>query len=305
MAAEPTLMRRLAWRLEAAAFDLAGALLRLLPLDAASALGASLFAALGPLTPSHGIARRNIRLAFPELTPEDEKALLDAQWRSLGRGFFEFQLMERLAADPSRIELEHGERLQEIARTGAPTVLIAGHFSNWEVMAVAIMQAGVNCRVTYRAANNPYIDARIREVRARYGIRLFAPKGSDGAREALEGLRRGESIALMNDQKFNGGVASPLFGHPAHTATGPTKLAMKIGRPLQPLSITRTRGARFKVRLHEPIAVPDTGDRAADVAACVAAINRFVETVVREHPAEWFWVHRRWPREEYAPPGKA
>jgi KDO2-lipid IV(A) lauroyltransferase len=300
MAETPNLMRRLGWRLEAFGFDLAGLLLRPLPLDWASSLGAGVFAALGPLTPSHRIAERNIRLAFPELTPRQKAALLDAQWRSLGRGFFEFQLMERLAADPGRIEVENGEQLDAVIRSGRPWVIISGHFSNWEAMGVAIMRAGLNCRVTYRAANNPYIDARIRKVRARYGIRLFAPKGSEGAREALEGMERGESIVLMNDQKFNGGVASPLFGHPAHTATGPTKLAMKAGSALQPVSITRTRGARFRVRMHEPIALRHTGDRTADVAAGVSAVNAFVEGVVREHPAEWFWVHRRWPREAYA-----
>jgi KDO2-lipid IV(A) lauroyltransferase len=299
MAAGPTLMRRIGWRLEALGFDLSGALLRLLPIDSASALGAAVFAMLGPLTPSHGIARRNIRLVFPNLSPGEEKALLDAQWRSLGRGFFEFQLMDRLAADPSRIEVVGAERLDAIARSGRPAVFLSGHFSNWEAMAVALSRSRVKVRVTYRAANNPWIDRRIREVRARYGVRLFAPKGSDGGRDILEGIKEGESIALMNDQKFNGGLALPLFGHLAHTAPGPTKLALKAGVPLQPMSITRLKGARFRITLHEPIPLRKTGDRAADVAAGVEAVNRFIEARILEHPEEWFWVHRRWPREAY------
>ena len=52
--------------------------------------------------------------------------------------------------------------------------------------------------------------------------------------------------------------------------------------------------------MHEPIAVTDTGDRTADIAAGVAAINAFIEARVRERPEEWFWVHRRWPAEDYA-----
>lgn len=292
-------MRRLGWRLEAIGFDLAGWLLRRLPLDGASDLGAGLFARLGPLTPSHRIARRNVRLAFPELTPEAEAALLDAQWRSLGRSFFEFQLMDRLAAEPDRIELEGGEHLARIVRSGEPVVIVGGHFSNWEAMGLALVRAGVNCRFTYRAANNPYIDARIISVRSGYGLKMFAPKGSDGAREALEGLRRGESIVLMNDQKFNEGIPAPLFGHLAYTATGPSRMALKFGAPLQPMSITRSRGARFKVTAHPPIRLTKTGVRAADLQAGVEAVNAFIEGVVREHPEEWFWVHRRWPREAY------
>src|SRR5205085_10822203 len=109
-------------------------------------------------------------------------------------------------------------------------------------------------QVTYRAMNNPYVDERVRKGRARYGVRLFAPKGVEGARELMRAIGRGESIALLNDQKFNGGVAAPFFGRTAHTAPGPSTFALRFGIPLQPLSVQRTGpGARFKVIVHEPM----------------------------------------------------
>jgi KDO2-lipid IV(A) lauroyltransferase len=54
------------------------------------------------------------------------------------------------------------------------------------------------------------------------------------------------------------------------------------------------------VVVHEPIALEKTGDRQKDLEAGVAKINAFVEARIRERPAEWFWVHKRWPREAYA-----
>jgi len=292
--------RDLTWRIEALAFDAASAALRLLPVDWASGLGAALFRAIGPLTGSHRIAERNLRLAFPELDDAGRGALLRAQWESLGRTFFEFPLTDRITPASGRVEVVGGERLAAIAVERRATVFVSGHFSNWEVMAMAILGAGVDCQITYRAANNPYVDRRIRERRARYGVKLFAPKGGDGARELLTSLGRGESVALMNDQKFNEGLEAPFFGRPAHTASGPTRLALKFGAALQPLSVQRTRGARFRVIVHEPILLERTGDRAADLAAGVAKVNAFVEARVRERPAEWFWVHRRWPAAAYA-----
>jgi KDO2-lipid IV(A) lauroyltransferase len=167
-------------------------------------------------------------------------------------------------------------------------------------MPAAIVDCGVTCQMTYRAANNPYVDKRIRDSRARYGVKLFAPKGGDGARELLEGLKKGESVALMNDQKFNrGGVAAPFFGRLVMAAPGPSRLALRFGTVLQPMSVQRLKGARFRAVVHEPIEVPDTGDKTADIAAGVAAVTRFVEDQVRERPEEWFWVHRRWPKEAY------
>jgi len=115
----------------------------------------------------------------------------------------------------------------------------------------------------------------------------------------MRALGRGQSVALMADQKFNGGVASPLFGVLAHTAPGPCTFALRFGVPLQPLSVQRRGKARFKMIVHEPIHLVNTGDREADIVAGVAQVNAFIEDRVRARPLEWFWVHKRWPSEVY------
>ncbi|MDP1632465.1 MAG: lysophospholipid acyltransferase family protein [Caulobacter sp.] len=291
----------LTWRLEAGAFDLFTGLFRLLPVDAASWLGGALFRLFGPLTRTHALAEQNLRLAFPDRDEAWRRRILGDQWESNGRTVAEFPMMDRLLPSTGRVEVVGAERLAEIAAGGKPVVFVSGHFSNWEVMPAAIVNSGINCEITYRAANNPYVDRRIRDSRFRYGVRLFAPKGGDGAREMLTALGKGVSVALMNDQKFNlGGVAAPFFGRPVMAAPGPTRLALRFGTVLQPMSVQRTRGARFRVIVHPPIVLERTGDRTADIAEGVRRITAFVEDRVRERPEEWFWVHRRWPPEAYA-----
>jgi KDO2-lipid IV(A) lauroyltransferase len=297
--AEAGFRQQLLWRLEAGAWDVVEWISRRFPVDAVSDFGSWLVRRLGPLTSSHRVAETNLRIAFPKASDAEIAALLDAQWGELGRSFAEFAILDRILAEPGRVEIEGFERLQVIGRERRPTVLISGHFSNFEVMAWAIVQAGIACQVTYRAANNPYIDERIRRGRRRYGVSLFAPKGLEGARELMRALNRGESIALLNDQKFNGGVAAPLFGEMAHTAPGPSSFALRFGVPLQPLSVERREKARFRVIAHEPMLLHDTGDREADIEAGVRRVNAFVEERVRARPSEWWWVHKRWPKERY------
>jgi KDO2-lipid IV(A) lauroyltransferase len=297
--ARVSLGQDLAWRLEAIGFDIFTFLFRLLPTDAASWAGGALLKLLGPLSGSDKTASRNLRIAFPEKDEAWRRRILKAQWENVGRAFAEFSLMDRIRPSTGRVELVNGERLHEIARTMTPVVFVSGHFSNWEVMPAAIVDSGVVCQMTYRAANNPYVDERIKKSRFRYGVRLFAPKGGDGARELLEAMGRGESVALMNDQKFNGGVAAPFFGKPAHTAPGPTRLALRFGTVLQPMSVQRIKGAHFRAIVHDPIVLERTGDRTADIEAGVRQVNAFVEARVRERPEEWFWVHKRWANEAY------
>lgn len=296
---KPSLGQDIAWRLEAFAYDVAEALARAFPIDAVSDFGAWLFTRLGPLTGAHRVAGTNLRIAFPEKSDAEIAALLAEQWAHVGRWFTEFPILDRIIADPSRVEVVGAERLAAIRDGAGPVVFISGHFSSFEIMPAVIIHSGVTCQITYRATNNPYVDERIRRSRFRYGVRLFAPKGTDGARELLRALSRGESVALMNDQKFNGGVAAPLFGVTAHTAPGPSSFALRFGIPLQPMSVQRRDKARFRVVVHEPIRLTDTGDRTADIEAGVRTINAWMEDRIRERPAEWFWVHKRWPTEIY------
>jgi KDO2-lipid IV(A) lauroyltransferase len=178
-------------------------------------------------------------------------------------------------------------------------VLISGHFSNIEIMAAVILAAGIDCDITYRAANNPYVDHRIKEGRFRYGVKLLAPKGAEGARDLLESLSAGRSIAMLNDQRYDGGAPGLFFGQEVMTLPAGVRLALKFGCVLQPMAIQRTHGARFKVVIHEPIPLAGYGDKSEAITAGAQAINAFVEARVRERPGEWWWMHRRWPAGAY------
>ncbi|WP_183204814.1 lysophospholipid acyltransferase family protein [Brevundimonas lenta] len=292
--------RELGWRLESAAFAGFIGLMRLLGLERASALGGWLLKTLGPKVSTQKTVMRNLRIAFPEMSQAEREALATAQWEQTGRTFAETAVMDQLTPASGRIDIVGLERLHAIRDSGRPVVLVSGHMANIEVMAAVIMAAGVPCQVTYRAANNPYVDKQIRDARARYGVKLFAPKGGDGARELLAGMARGESVALMNDQKFNEGPEVIFFGQPVNAAPGPSRLALRFGTVVQPMSVVRLPGVRFRVTAHEPIELQNTGDRQGDIARGVQAITTFIEERVREHPVDWFWVHKRWPDKVYA-----
>ena len=297
--ARTSLGQDLLWRLEALAYDGVTALARLFPIDVVSDFGAWALRRLGPLTSAHRTAERNLRIAFPDMPQAERDRLAVDQWDQTGRTFAELAVMDRLTPEGGRVEVVGMERLHAIRDSGRPAVLISGHLANFEVMAAVIMASGVPCQVTYRAANNPYVDALIRQSRERYGIRLFAPKG-DGTRELMAGMKRGDSIALLVDQKYNQGPEVEFFGQPVNASPGAARLALKFGTIMQPLSVTRLPGVRFRVTAHEPIVVGESEDKAADVLAGVQAANSFVEDRVREHPVDWFWVHKRWPDKVYA-----
>lgn len=299
----PPLGRRIGWRLQAVAFAAYSTLMRALPVETASNFGAWLVGRLGPLTGAEKTVQRNLRLAFPDLSQAERDALARAQWESTGRTFAEFPIMDRITPATGRVEVVGMERLHAVRDSGRPAVLVSGHFSNWEAMAAVIVASGLKTQITYRAGNNPHVDRMIIDGRARYGVELFAAKGGDGARELIEGMKQGQSVALLNDQKFREGPEVQFFGWSVNAASGPSRLAQRFDAPIIPITVQRIGPARLRVVIHPEMRVPDAkaaGGKTEAVVASTQAITRFIEDQVRARPEEWFWTHKRWPDAAYA-----
>ena len=293
-------------RVEAWLYDAIIGRFERMPFDKASDAGADWVRALGPLTPPHKIALNNLRMAYPNETETWRESVAREMWGELGRWAAEFPHLPEISFAPGngRVEMIGGEHLDAVRESGKGAVFISGHFASFEIMPIAIVQRGVRCRMTYRPLNNPIIDAKWGDVRRRYGADLQAAKSIAGGLGLLRSLREGVSVAIMNDQKYNEGVAAPFFGRDAMTADGPARLAVRFGVPIIPMCIRRVNNkAQFRVEAFAPIVIDkNLGERQA-VIDTVTKINQWVEARVREAPAQWWWMHNRWPKDAWKQAG--
>jgi KDO2-lipid IV(A) lauroyltransferase len=275
-------------------------------LDKASDSGADWARGLGPLTPAHEVALKNLRMAYPNETEAWRRAVADAMWGELGRYVAEFPHLPEISFAPSngRIELAGREYFDAARESGKGAVFISGHFASFEIMMIAIVQNGVRCLMTYRPLNNPILDRRLLEIRQGYGAAFPAAKSIEGGMGLLRGLARGDSVAIMNDQKYNEGVAAPFFGYDAMTADGPARLALRFNVPLIPLYIRRLNNrVQFYVEAFPPIPIDRTAPDDDAVRQAVIDVNKWLEARVREAPEQWWWVHNRWPKEAWRKAG--
>jgi Kdo2-lipid IVA lauroyltransferase/acyltransferase len=296
LAAEPA-AAPVSWthRFEAWAASVFVALLRCLPLDAASALGGFLARLIGPRLRVSDLARRNLRAAFPDLSEPRIDALVRGMWDNLGRVAAEYPHLRHIRVfDPgSRVETRGTEHLDRALAAGRRVILFGGHLANWEIAALAAAQYGLDIAQIYRAPNNPLIDRIV--ARLRGGGSELIPKGTIASRRAVAALRRGGHVSLLADQKLNEGLAVPFFGRPAMTAPALALLALRFDCTVLPARVERLRGAHFRLTLYPPLDTPRTGDRDADLMAIMTAVNATLEAWIRERPEQWFWVHSRWP----------
>ncbi|MEQ1707366.1 MAG: lysophospholipid acyltransferase family protein [Terricaulis sp.] len=291
------------FRLEALAWNAYVGGMGALGLARASRWGAGLVPLVGSLTSAHKTALRNIAMAFPNEPDAWHREVRQGMWAEIGRMSGEFPHMGKFLDLYRNGDIDYQGRERIEATFGKGAVFIGGHFTNWEVTSLCLAQTDPNCHFTYRPANNPIIDRYIVETRREFGLELQAAKGKEGGMGLLRSLAKGRSVALMNDQKYNAGLAAPLFGYDCMTADGPTRLALRFKVPLIPISGRRIEGQRFRVQVHEPIALDYDNPSDEAVLAGVKRINAFMEARIREAPAQWFWAHRRWPKTAWAKAG--
>src|SRR5216683_2309631 len=282
-------------RIEAGGAALFFAAMGALPIDAASALGGALARQIGPRLGISKRARRNLRAALPELSAREIERVLRGMWDNLGRVAAEYPHLPRVRIFPAggRVETSGVEHLDRAVAGGRPVIIFGGHLGNWEIAARAAGQYGIDVAQIYRAANNPLVDRMIARFRGTGSE--FIPKGAIASRRALAALRRGAHLTLLVDQKLNDGIPVPFFGRPAMTAPALALLALHFDCAVLPARVERLRGARFRLTIHPPLALPRSGNRTDDVAALMGAVNQTLECWIRERPEQWFWLHSRWP----------
>ena len=283
-----TLRRVFIWPMEAALVLFLFGLARLLPMPLASALFGGLFGLIGPFTPWHGRASRNLAFAMPDLGRAEQRRILAGMWRNFGRVVGEFPHVHRMVG-LGRIEFEGLENLRNL-KGGA--IIVGAHIGNWELGPYAALGEGHKVAAIYRPLNNPLLAGILERRQANYGGDIYR-KGREAALGMVSTLRKGQVICLLIDQQLREGMAVPFFGHPAQTSISHVKLAIRKRVPLMYMRTRRLSGSRFRVSISTPIDVPDQDDDAT-VLAVATQINNRLEDWIRETPEQWFWPHRRW-----------
>jgi KDO2-lipid IV(A) lauroyltransferase len=288
------------YRIEAAAAWLVIALLRSLGPVRASNLAGAVARAIGPLLPVTRVGDANLRRAMPDMDAATRAATLKTVWDNLGRVAAELPHVSSLgpAREGPGYEVVGEQHIRDAAAGPGPVIFFSGHIGNWETLPVIAARHGIALSNFYRAASNPLVDRMITDLRMRAvgeGVPNF-PKGAAGARAALAHLARHGFLGMLVDQKMNDGISVPFFGHAAMTAPAAAAFALRFRCPLIPAHTQRLGPARVRLIVEAPLALPNTGDRTADIATLTATMNAKLEQWIRDRPGEWLWLHRRWPR---------
>ncbi|MCW5890102.1 MAG: lysophospholipid acyltransferase family protein [bacterium] len=249
--------------------------------------------------PHRRIGAINLAIAFPEKTPAERRRILRASFLNLGRMAAELAHLPRLSDARLRDVVRFADEAwwSEAIGWERPTgvMILSGHFGNWELLVFAHGRRGHPVTMVHRAIANPLVDRWFNALRARAGTRLV--RKSRAAGEVLKALRDKQLLVLPFDQNSTRGlgVFVDFFGLPASTNSGIARIALRADAPVVPVFIVRDgHRARHTVHVLPIMDVVRTGDMVADVRHNTERFSRVFEEMVRRHPEQWLWMHKRW-----------
>ena len=284
-------MRIIRYFLEYIAIIILFSIFKLLGYKIASELGYLLGKTFGPLFRSKKIIINNLNKFDSSLTSEKIKKISQEMWGNYGRILSEYPFISNFRKGDldKYIKIENVERLEEVNKD-QPVVFVSAHFSNFELMAMAIEKAGINLSAIYRPLNNKMVNSIMEPLRKKYICKKQIKKGLNGVREALKYFKQGVSVAIMIDQRVSEGEKINFFNYPAHTTTIPAQFVKKFGCKIQPVHIERYDKNYFRISFDEPITM--NGNK--DDSSVSLRLNQWLEEKIRKNPSQWIWSHDRW-----------
>ncbi len=278
-------------------FESAVSVLRLFPLRIVQRVGAAVGEFVGmALGYRRAVTMDNLRNAFPEHDDATLRTIMRGAFRNVGIALFEFAYFPQLnaAAINELVQIGNSELVQEVFARGKGIILLTAHFGNWELLAQSVpARTGIPVYVIVKNQSNRRVNKRINEWRTMLG-NIAVPMESS-VRELLKALRDKKAVGMVGDQtaaKESDSV--PFFGREVPTFEGPAMFSLKTRAPLLVGFAVRQSDGTYRAEFHE---IPSDDLDAYTPENVLELTKRHVaalEAVVRAHPDQWLWMHKRW-----------
>jgi KDO2-lipid IV(A) lauroyltransferase len=281
---------------ELVGYRVLAALVRRLPLSCAQKIFGWLAGLLFDLQGKRvGWVLTNLRLAFPDLPASERRRIGRASYVHLAWNMVDFIRAERWSDEEilARIEFEGVDHLREALKQGNGALGLCLHLGNFELVNLAAPLYGIRAAVVARPMANRFLYAHILGQRSRTGNLLLNRRGA--ARDVLAALRSGLAVGILPDQyaRRARAVFVPMFGLRCSTSAGPAALALRASAPVVPVYVVRDAPGHHRVRFEPALEPPSTGDLQSDIEAYTARMNATLERIIRAHPEQYMWAHRR------------
>ncbi len=244
----------------------------------------------------------NVQLAFPDRY-SDKEAKQFAKKNFQHTASILFEVIWSYSLSPEKLfkyfivnGLEHVDAAR---KEGRGIIVVSCHMGVFEMVLPAVASVDIKLHILYRQLDFKPLERLLLETRQRFGVTMMPLRGA--SEKVRNILKNNGIVATLLDQNVDWykGAFVDFFGRPACTNNGLAKLAMKSNPVVLPAFITMQNN-KFVLEILPQIPVQITGDSIKDIENNTQAYVSAIESMVRQCPEQYFWVHNRWKTKPYS-----
>jgi KDO2-lipid IV(A) lauroyltransferase len=243
----------------------------------------------------------NLDIAFPEWPLEKKLSVGRKSVYQLGYNFAEFLTIP--AINPKWIEkhavIEGMENLRQAQSLKKGVMFLSLHLGNGDLGANILVQKNAEIFIITKRFKTKWFDDLWFAIRGARGVQYIDAHGASNAFDILKALKKNAGIVFVLDQ-FMGkpfGIETSFFGKKTGTAYGLGLFVQKTKAPVVPLYTYEGADNKIHIVIEPPLdtqacVVDDNKDQT--ILNLTQLFNDKLEEIIRKHPEQWMWIHRRW-----------
>jgi KDO2-lipid IV(A) lauroyltransferase len=239
------------------------------------------------------VVMANLEIAFPERSMEEKKRIAKEFYHNLIDTFIEaIKMISTPTAKLAKHFTGNTEVVNDLYASGRSVQIHIGHNFNWEWgNAIMVKQTPFKFLAVYMPLTSKLFDRIFYKLRSRDGTILIP---ATNMREGFLPYRKTQylmGLAVDQNPGYPGNAWwFNFFGKPTPFVKGPAKAALVNDTIVVFAFIHKRKRGYYELVL----SLAEEHPRATSEIDLTRKFVRYLEGVIREHPAMWLWSHRRW-----------
>ncbi len=282
-------------------FKIFARILALLPRRAVRGLGSILgWLWIDVLRIRRKLIRENLDIAFPDISAEQKWPWGQNSVYKLGADFAEILTTPWFDQKwlENNIVFQGLENLEKAKAQNKGVYVLSMHLGNGDTGASALSMKGYHLHLISKYFRNKLLNKIWFYFRSSQGVKYIEAHSEKTAFDILRAIRAKDFVIFVLDQ-FMGrpfAVENTFFGRKTGTAYGLALFYLKTKSPVVPIYGFEGTDGRLHVVCEPALDLESlrTSDQDKDVALLTQHFNDVIEGIIKMHPQDWMWVHRRW-----------
>lgn len=232
------------------------------------------------------IAALQLKAFLPEASPSE---ILPKLFANVGRSMLESLNLKPYLREPfHNISCPQWDTIISWTKEDRPIIALTAHTGNWDLLAAYTIARGIPLSTVGKEARNPGVQVALRSMREAYGIDTIWRADKSSVKRIVSCFKERRVMAALIDQDTRvDSVFVPFFGTPAKTPSALVDLGKRFNARFVSAFMVRLSGGTFEIQTREL-------DASQDTVGILAQYHRHLEEIVRAHPDQWVWFHKRW-----------